>query len=169
MSAEGTGGSVSAEDLYHEALVRLAREAVGAGALPPPARGTAPDVGRGSATVDNPLCGDRVTMEVRVEGGRIAALAHRVRGCVLCEASASLLGRAAVGLGTAEVEAARGALAALLREGTPAPPRPLAGLEVFAPTRAVPSRHSCVLLPFDALGAALGDALARAFPPETTR
>jgi len=59
---------VSAEDLYHEALVRLAREAVGAGALPAPAGGTLTAALHGSATVDNPLCGDRVTMEVRVEG-----------------------------------------------------------------------------------------------------
>jgi len=166
--AAGAGGPVSAEDLYHEALVRLAQEAVGAGALPAPVSGAAPAL-QGSATVDNPLCGDRVTMEVRVEGGGIAALAHRVRGCVLCRASASLLGRAATGLGTAQVEAARGALSALLREGTPPPPGPLAGLDVFAPARASPSRHSCVLLPFDALQAALRDALARAFPQRDTR
>lgn len=165
MPAKGVFESVSVEDLYHEALVRLAREATGAGALPAPVGGAAPATLQGMATIENPLCGDRVTVEVRVEGGRITALAHRVRGCVLCEASASLLGRAAVGLGTAEVEASRRAFAALLREGTPPPPGPLAGLDVFAPVRAVASRHSCVLLPFDALGA----ALARASPPGTAR
>jgi len=134
------------DDLYQEALVRLARQAAGAGRL------VAPGV---EATVDNPLCGDRVTVEVRVERGRIAALAHRVRGCLLCQAAASLLGRGAAGLDDAEVEAARRAVLALLREGTPPPPSPLPGLEVFLPVRAVPSRQTCVLLPFDALQAAL--------------
>ena len=146
---------MSADDLYQQALVALAREAAGAGRL------EAPGV---EATVDNPLCGDRVTVEVRVEGGRVAALAHRVRGCLLCEAAASLLGRAAAGLGEAEVEAIRRAVVALLREGTPPPAAPLPGLEVFAPVRAVPSRQTCVLLPFEALQAALRAALQDAGP-----
>jgi NifU-like protein involved in Fe-S cluster formation len=141
---------VSADDLYNEALVRLAQEGAGAGRLEAPS---------GTASLDSPLCGDRVTVEVRLAGGRIEALAHRVRGCVLCQASASLLGRAAPGLGAAELEGVRQALEALLRDGqAPQPGGPLGGLAVFAPVRAVPSRHACVLLPFDALRAAMAGA-----------
>jgi nitrogen fixation NifU-like protein len=140
---------VSAEDLYQAALVRLARERAGAGRLEGPA---------GTATLDSPLCGDRVTVEVRLAGGRVEALAHQVHGCVLCQASATLLARGAPGRTVAEVEAARGALAALLGEGTPVPEAPIGGLSVFAPVRAVPSRHACVLLPFDALRAAMAGA-----------
>ncbi|HTN53001.1 MAG TPA: iron-sulfur cluster assembly scaffold protein [Anaeromyxobacter sp.] len=140
---------MSAEDLYHEALVRLARAARGAGRL----EGAA-----GAATLDNPLCGDRASFQVRLAGDRIEALAHQVRGCVLCEASASFLGGAAPGWTGAEVEAARGALEALLAGGGPAVVGPFGGLSVFAPVRAAPSRHGCVLLPFDALRAALAEA-----------
>jgi nitrogen fixation protein NifU and related proteins len=139
---------VTAEAIYHEALVRLARDAAGAGRLDAPAA---------SATVDNPLCGDRVTVEVRVEAGRIASLAHRVRGCVLCQASASLLGRMGPGSTPAEVEAARAALIALLEAGAAAPPGRFAELSVFEPVRAVRSRHRCALLPFEALREALGE------------
>lgn len=146
---------MSADDLYQERLLTLAREAAGAGRL------AAPGV---EATVDNPLCGDRVTVEVRVEGGRVAALAHRVRGCLLCQASASLLGRSAAGLGDADVEAAHRALLALLEAGAPPPAAPVPGLEVFAPVRASPSRKTCVVLPFEALRAAL-HAAAQAAPP----
>lgn len=146
---------MSAEDLYHEALVRLAREATGEGRLEAPG---------GAATLDSPLCGDRVTVEIRLEGGRIAALAHRVRGCVLCAASASLLGRGAPGLGSAEVEAGRERLIALLRDGAAPEGGPFPGLQVFAPVRAVPSRHGCVLLPFDALREALRQAEAAPRP-----
>jgi nitrogen fixation protein NifU and related proteins len=137
---------VSDEDLYHEALVRLARERCGAGRLAAPA---------GEATLENPLCGDRVTVEVRLAGGRIEALAHRVHGCVLCEASASLLGRVATGRTAAELEAARRGLEALLQRGAPIAEEPFGGLSVFAPVRAVPSRHTCVLLPFEALREAI--------------
>jgi nitrogen fixation NifU-like protein len=140
---------VNAEDLYHEAMMRLAREQWGAGRLEAPA---------GVATLDSPLCGDRVTVEVRLAGGRVEALAHRVLGCVLCQASASLLGRGAAGRTPAEVEEARRGLEALLRQGAPIGEEPIGGLSVFAPVRAVPSRHSCVLLPFDALRAAIAGA-----------
>jgi nitrogen fixation NifU-like protein len=140
---------VSAEDLYNEALVRLARERAGAGQLQAPA---------GAASLDSPLCGDRVTVEVRLGGGRIEALAHRVRGCVLCEASASLLGRAAPGRTVDEVEAARAVLETLLRDGASVPAGPFGALSAFAPVHAVPSRHACVLLPFEALRAAIAGA-----------
>ena len=158
---------MSADDLYQQALVALAREAAGAGRLATPGAAGAVQARLGTATVDNPLCGDRVTVEVRLEGARVAALAHRVRGCLLCEAAASLLGRGAAGLGEAEVEAARRALLALLHDGTPPPATPLPGLEVFAPVRAVPSRQPCVLLPFEALAAALRSA-TQAAPAATS-
>ncbi len=134
--------------MYQQALVRLARSAVGAGRL------ESPDA---SATLDNPLCGDRVTVEVRLRDGRLEGLAHRVRGCVLCEAAASLLGRAAPGATPADVATARASAATLLRSGEVLLQGPWAELELFRPVRDVPSRHRCVLLPFDALV----DALAK--------
>lgn len=140
---------MTVEDLYNQALVGLARDHSGAGQLEAPA---------GEATLDNPLCGDRVRMQVRLAGGRVLLLAHRVRGCVLCEASASLLGRAAPGCTAAELAAARQALEALLRHGAAAPEGSFGGLSAFAPVGPVPSRHSCVLLPFDALQAAIAGA-----------
>lgn len=139
---------MTTDALYHEALLGLARARTGAGRLEAPAA---------SASCENPLCGDRVAVDVRLAGGRIAALAHRVRGCVLCEAAASLLGATAPGCAPAEVALARERLAAMLRAGAAPPDGPWAGLEVFLPVRGVPSRHACVLMPFDALA----DALAR--------
>jgi len=144
---------VTSDALYHEALLGLARAAAGARRL------EAPDA---SARRDNPLCGDDVTFDVRVRGGRIEAVGLRVRGCVLCQASATVLGGAAPGRTAGEIASARDALAVMLRGSGPAPPGPWEELAVFRPVRGVPSRHECVLLPFDALGDALGDPLARA-------
>ena len=46
----------------------------------------------GSAAIDNPLCGDRVTLDVELgSAGRIARVGHVVRGCLLCEAAAVLI------------------------------------------------------------------------------
>jgi nitrogen fixation NifU-like protein len=133
-------------NVYHDALVAAAREAVGAGRLPRPT---------GSATRDNPLCGDTVTFDVRVAEGRVVALAHRVRGCILCQAAASVLGRHAPGRSRAELREAREQAAALLAAGTPVPDGAMEDLGLFEPVGAVKSRHGCVLLPFDALDEAL--------------
>jgi nitrogen fixation NifU-like protein len=39
----------------------------------------------------NPLCGDRVTIEALVDGGRIAEVSFDGRGCALCLGAASIL------------------------------------------------------------------------------
>ena len=39
----------------------------------------------------NPLCGDRITMQLRVRGGVIDGVAFTGRGCAISQASASLL------------------------------------------------------------------------------
>jgi nitrogen fixation protein NifU and related proteins len=39
----------------------------------------------------NPLCGDRITMQLRLSGGKIAAVGFTGRGCAISQASASLL------------------------------------------------------------------------------
>ncbi len=136
-------------DVYHDALVALAREATGAGRLPAPAA---------SATRDNPLCGDRVTVDVQLADGKVVALAHRVRGCLLCQASAAFLGKHAPGRGREDLAEGRDRLAALLAEGTPLPAGEWSGLALFEPVGAVKSRHGCVLLAFDALDDALAGA-----------
>ena len=39
----------------------------------------------------NPLCGDRVRVEARVEGGRVTEVRFEGRGCALCLGAASIL------------------------------------------------------------------------------
>ena len=131
--------------LYGAAVLALARRADGAGRLP------APD---GAATVDNPLCGDRATVEVAVDGARVRAVAHAVRGCIPCRASAAVLGAALPGLDFAAPEAALAALRAMFAGAAP-PAGRWAELAHFRPVSAHPSRHRCVLLPFEAAAAAL--------------
>lgn len=140
------------DDLYHRAILEAAAAAVGAGSLPSP---------HGRASIDNPLCGDRVDVEVRMSGARVSALAHRVRGCVLCEAAASLIGECALGASAPEVaEVGRRVNAMLEGTGTHFEP-PWEALGMFRPARDFRSRHECVTLAFEALAAALADAEGR--------
>jgi nitrogen fixation protein NifU and related proteins len=132
------------EQLYQERIVALAKAKTGAGKLASPTR---------SARRDNPLCGDRVTIELHLDDkGHIVEMAHQVRGCLLCQASASALaasvvGRDAEGIGELrhQVERALGR-----EEGS------VAGVfEAFAPVRNHKARQECVLLPFEAMKDAL--------------
>ena len=137
------------ETLYQQEILDLARAAHGAGRL------AEPEV---TVTLDNPLCGDRVTVDLHLADGRIAALGHRVRGCTLCEAAASAIGRHAQGAGPGELAAGIAAARAVVAGETADPLWP--ELRAFRPVSAVKSRHRCVLLPFDALARALAEAAA---------
>jgi len=83
-------------ELYHEALVAKARSGSGKGRL---------EDATVSARLDNPLCGDRVTLDLRLEDGRIMAVGHEVRGCLLCEAAAATIAELALGKTAAEARA----------------------------------------------------------------
>lgn len=126
--------------LYQERIVALAKAKTGAGKLAAPTK---------SVRRDNPLCGDRVMLDVVLDGsGRIAEIAHQVRGCLLCQASASALAAVAVGRDAAGVaELRQQAERALGRAEGEAPPP----YDAFAPVKAHKSRQDCVLLPLEAL------------------
>ena len=133
------------DDIYQRAIKELARAGHGAGRL------DAPTV---SARLDNPLCGDRITLDLRMDGGRIVALGHETKGCLLCLAAASLIGREAPGRSVAELVSMHTELLALLAGEAPFAAH-WPDLAAFSPVRAHRSRHGCVLLPFRALSAAL--------------
>jgi nitrogen fixation protein NifU and related proteins len=124
------------DPLYRRELLRLAADATGAGHLA---------CADATASVHNPACGDRVTVELALEDGRIAALAHRTHGCVLTQASAALLAGMAQGRdGPGLSELADGVRAFL--KGEPAPQ----GYEVFDGVVDHAGRHVCVMLPLEA-------------------
>ena len=100
-------------------------------------------------------CGSVIRAEVRLDGGgRVAELAQAVQACAFGQASAALLQRFAVGRSADEVRGARAGLAGWLSGSGEAPP----GFDVLAPARAKAGRHGAMLLPFDAVIAALEQA-----------
>ena len=132
--------------IYNARMLRLAAEARGAGRL------SEPD---GSAEIVNPTCGDRITVDVRIAHGRIAAVGYEVHACVLTQASASLLGRHAPGRTAAELQDVATQIEAMLGAGSGAPGGDWSDYAALEPVRAHKSRHECVMLPLRALLAAL--------------
>lgn len=102
------------------------------------------------ATLNNPLCGDQVTIQLCLEDQRIADMRHQVRGCMLCKASAVLLASCARGKTFHDIVELRKSLAEALKSTTDKKCVFQACHEIFRPVSNHRSRHSCVLLPYDA-------------------
>jgi NifU-like protein involved in Fe-S cluster formation len=145
--------------LYSQRILALAADIPHLGTL------TAP---MGHARKRAPMCGSTVAVDLRLKDGRIAEFAQDVQACALGQASASVLGDAVLGRSRAEVQTARDALEAMLRESGPTPAAPFDGLAVLIPAREYPNRHASVLLAFEATLAAF-DAAAGADDAEKTQ
>ena len=141
MSGASLGTAGAAAALYRRQVLEHGRQPRGAGRLEGLAR---------RARADNTLCGDRVAVSLRLDGqGRIGQIRHESEGCLLCLASASLMAGHVAGLDAAGIARGRETLLAVLRDpGQAAHAGELAALTGAA---AYPSRHRCVLLPWDAL------------------
>lgn len=105
----------------------------------------------------NPLCGDRLTLYVTLDGDRIADAAFEGSGCAISKASASLLTEVVKGRTIAEAEA----LFARFHDMVTAPhdqPASLDGLgklAVFAGVREYPARVKCASLAWHTLKSAV--------------
>lgn len=100
-----------------------------------------------TASDENPLCGDEVSVFGRVEEGRLSVVQFEARGCVICVASASLMTEAARGMGLAE---ARTLVAAVekMTEGREVVEGDLAAL---SGVKDYPGRTRCATLPWTTL------------------
>jgi len=85
----------------------------------------------------------------------VSEIGHVVRGCVLCEAAATLIVEAGTGASAAGLRAASDRVRRMIEDGVPPPGGAWRKIDMFLPVRPHPSRHECVLLPFQALLEAL--------------
>lgn len=139
------------EPLYNREILRLAA------AIPHDARLTDPHA---SAEKRSPICGSRVTVDVRMgDDGRVAELGLLVRACALGQASASLFGAHAIGRSAEELAEARDALTAWLAGQGEAPDWP--GIAILAPAIAHSARHPSIRLAFEAAAEATALAMAQ--------
>jgi NifU-like protein involved in Fe-S cluster formation len=103
----------------------------------------------------SPTCGSRMRIAVQSgEDGRVIALRQWVEACAFGQASAALMGAAAVGLGADEIRSRLGGIEAWLA-GDDKAVDSWPGLAVLAPARSRAGRHGAILLPFRTLLAAI--------------
>lgn len=135
------------DDLYAKELLRWAADVSRAGHLPEPKR---------AATVNNAMCGDKVTIEFAVDPTlEITDCRHDTKACVLTQASAAIVAAKAEGADVQAIARVKAEVTAMLKDGAPAPGGKWSAYEIFAPVREHKSRHTCVLLPLEAAEKAL--------------
>lgn len=108
-----------------------------------------------AATADNPLCGDVVTLHLRIEAGVIRDVSFEGRGCALSRAAASIFATMLAGRELADARALAAAFEAFVHAAPDATADPALGeLAAFAGVRRFRSRRACATLPLRALAAA---------------
>lgn len=138
------------EQLYQKAILRHAAAARGNGKL---------DEADRSLTVHNPLCGDRITVYLNLEGDKISDFSHETKACVLCQASASILGQCSIGETEDSLQAIYQDLQTSLEQKQLTekswPEDKWQALNIFQPVSDHKNRFTCVTLPFESILKAL--------------
>jgi nitrogen fixation NifU-like protein len=116
----------------------------------------APEGADQSAEGYNPLCGDKVTIYLKVVDGVIRDIGFQGSGCAISTASASMMTEILKGKTLAEAEELFQRFHALVTGTTPAPDETRLGkLAVFSGVREFPVRVKCATLAWHTLHAAL--------------
>ena len=104
----------------------------------------------------NPLCGDKLTVYVRLDGERIADVSFHGSGCAISVASASLLTESVKGKTVPEAERLfRSMHDMLTNDGTTVDVASLGKLGALSGVREFPARVKCASLCWHTLDAAL--------------
>ena len=108
-----------------------------------------------SADGHNPLCGDRLTVELRLNGDRIEDVRFEGKGCAISTASASLMTEAVKGKDRATVDKLYHDVHSLLTEQNAVPAPEPGKLAALSGVREFPARVKCASLCWHTLNAAL--------------
>jgi NifU-like protein involved in Fe-S cluster formation len=148
------------DDLYSARILKLVANIPHAGRLP------APDA---SAEKISKLCGSRILVDVKVEGGQVTDFAQEVKACALGQAAAAVLGAHVLGASLDEIEVAREALRAMLKANGPAPQGRFSELAVLEAVKDYPARHASTMLAFEAAAEAVRQAVQAQSQTKTSR
>lgn len=108
----------------------------------------------------NPLCGDRLTVYMTLEGGIVRDVAFEGQGCAISKASASLMTEALKGLTVEEARTRFAEFQAMITAPLEAPVPELGKLAVLAGVREFPTRVKCASLAWHTAKAVLDGAEA---------
>jgi nitrogen fixation NifU-like protein len=138
-------------DLYQEVILDRGRK---------PRHGQRLESFDSTAKGDNPMCGDRVQVWLKLDADKVDRVGFEARGCAISVASADLMVETVQGRDKADIKALFEAFRTLARTGAcpdcaAALAEPMEQLAPLAGVHEYPSRVKCATLPWHALIAAL--------------
>lgn len=141
-------------DLYQDAIMKHGRT---------PGHGKRLDDFDVAAKGDNPMCGDRVEVTVKMDGAIINRIGFEARGCAISIASADLMAEVLPGRDKPGARAMFDAFGKLIQTGVcpdcgPDLAEPLSRLAPLGSVHEYKSRLKCATLPWNALLSALNEA-----------
>jgi nitrogen fixation protein NifU and related proteins len=114
----------------------------------------------------NPLCGDRLTLYVKLDGDIISDVAFQGTGCAISKASASLMTDALKGKTIDEARSMFDRFHEMVTSSPDAPPPDLGKLSVLGGVREFPTRVKCASLAWHTMKAAIAGENAGAVSTE---
>jgi nitrogen fixation protein NifU and related proteins len=139
------------KDLYRDVILDHNRQPRNFGSL---------EAANGRAEGHNPLCGDRLSVYLRLDGERVADIRFEGHGCAISTASASLMTEAVKGKDRAAIAELFGRVHALLTQPNAAADGGLGKLAALSGVREFPARVKCASLCWHTLNAALAHGTA---------
>jgi nitrogen fixation NifU-like protein len=147
------------DDLYRDVILDHNRQPRNFGALEP-----------ADASVEgfNPMCGDRLTVRLRLSADKISDIRFEGQGCAISTASASLMTEAVKGKTRAEALRLFDRVHQLLTDDAAPPADELGKLAALSGVREYPARVKCASLCWHTLASALRSTDPQAVPAVTT-
>ncbi len=115
------------------------------------------DAANQEASGHNPLCGDRVSVFLEIDGGVVKAVSFQGAGCAISTASASLMTEAVKGKTLDQVRALFDRFHEMMTGDGDSERADLGKLEALSGVRQIPIRVKCATLAWHTLKAALED------------
>jgi nitrogen fixation protein NifU and related proteins len=116
----------------------------------------------------NPMCGDRLTVRLKMDADKISDIRFEGQGCAISTASASMMTEAVKGRTRAEALRLFDRVHELLTDDAAPPADELGKLASLTGVRAYPARVKCASLCWHTLASALRASDPKALPPVTT-
>jgi nitrogen fixation NifU-like protein len=125
------------DELYREVILEHFKHSSHSGEIP------GADIHANGA---NPLCGDDVTFDLKMDGQRIQQVRFHGKGCAISQAASSMLAGQLEGKTVGEARRLIEAMKTLMKSGAPDPSVDLGDLEALSGVRKFPVRVKCAAL-----------------------
>lgn len=134
------------DDVYNSKLLQFAGNIDRVGAL------ESPDA---SAKAVSKLCGSTVSIDLKMDDGKVSDYAQQVKACALGQATSSIVAQNIIGAAGDEIRLAHKQMTAMLKEDGEPPSGRFEDLKYLRPVKDYKARHASTLLVLDALVDAL--------------